>query len=172
MRARVLAATFGICILVPTLGFAQASIAGLVRDSSGAVLPGVTVEASSTVLIERVRSAVTDAAVAFLVPGVNAAGVDVGGVSTTTAQPTLTAHGSRTGEGRVQMDGFGIGSPTVRGGADRSQYLTNVVNTEETVVSTSGVSGEAENGGLQLNLVPREGGNTVRGLFLTAGSRG
>jgi len=114
----------------------------------------------------------TYAAVAFLVPGVNAAGVDVGGVSTTTAQPALTAHGSRTGEGRVQMDGFGIGSPTVRGGADRSQYLTNVVNTEETVVSTSGASGEAENGGLQLNLVPREGGNTVRGLFLTAGSRG
>src|SRR5216117_2363882 len=60
MRGRVLAAAFGICILVPTLGFAQASIAGLVRDSSGAVLPGVTVEASSTVLIERVRSAVTD----------------------------------------------------------------------------------------------------------------
>jgi hypothetical protein len=114
----------------------------------------------------------TYASVAFLVPGVNQAGVDVGGVSTTTAQPALTAHGSRGGEGRVQMDGFGIGSPTVRGGADRSQYLTNVVNTEETVVSTSGVSGEAENGGLQLNLVPREGGNTFRGLFLTAGSSG
>ena len=40
----------------------QASgIAGLVRDSSGAVLPGVTVEAASPALIERVRTAVTDA---------------------------------------------------------------------------------------------------------------
>src|ERR687887_1153221 len=40
----------------------QASgIAGLVRDSSGAVLPGVTVEAASPAVIERVRTAVTDA---------------------------------------------------------------------------------------------------------------
>src|SRR5712671_4125757 len=36
------------------------SIAGVVRDTSGAVLPGVTVEAASPVLIERVRSAITD----------------------------------------------------------------------------------------------------------------
>src|SRR6266851_2176367 len=36
-------------------------IAGVVKDSSGAVLPGVTVEASSSALIERVRSVVTDA---------------------------------------------------------------------------------------------------------------
>jgi hypothetical protein len=39
---------------------AQASIAGVVRDGSGAVLPGVTVEASSPALIEKTRSAVTD----------------------------------------------------------------------------------------------------------------
>ena len=39
---------------------AQSSIAGLVRDESGGVLPGVTVEASSPVLIEKVRSVVTD----------------------------------------------------------------------------------------------------------------
>ena len=37
----------------------QASIAGVVKDTSGAVLPGVTVEAASPVLIEKVRSAVT-----------------------------------------------------------------------------------------------------------------
>lgn len=39
---------------------AQASISGVVRDGSGAVLPGVTVEASSPALIEKARSAVTD----------------------------------------------------------------------------------------------------------------
>ena len=39
----------------------QASgIAGVVRDTSGAVLPGVTVEASSPALIEKARTAVTD----------------------------------------------------------------------------------------------------------------
>src|SRR5438046_5052604 len=37
------------------------TIAGVVKDTSGAVLPGVTVEAASPALIEKVRSAVTDA---------------------------------------------------------------------------------------------------------------
>jgi hypothetical protein len=35
----------------------QSSIAGQITDESGAVLPGVTVEAASPVLIERIRSA-------------------------------------------------------------------------------------------------------------------
>jgi hypothetical protein len=47
-------------VLLPAAALAQAVIAGTVRDPSGAVLPGVTVEATSPVLIEKVRSAVTD----------------------------------------------------------------------------------------------------------------
>ncbi|MGH9142051.1 MAG: carboxypeptidase regulatory-like domain-containing protein, partial [Vicinamibacterales bacterium] len=47
-------------LLVPATSSAQAAIAGVVRDSSGAVMPGVLVEASSPVLIERSRSVVTD----------------------------------------------------------------------------------------------------------------
>src|SRR5579871_1813927 len=39
---------------------AQSAIAGLVKDTTGAVLPGVTVEVSSPALIEQVRSAITD----------------------------------------------------------------------------------------------------------------
>ena len=38
----------------------QNSITGVARDASGAVLPGVTVEAASPVLIEKVRTVVTD----------------------------------------------------------------------------------------------------------------
>src|SRR6266436_6334961 len=49
--------------LLPAIASAQTSgLAGTVRDASGAVLPGVTVEASSPALIERTRSAVTDGA--------------------------------------------------------------------------------------------------------------
>ena len=44
--------------LVPTAVYAQASITGIVKDTSGAVLPGVTVEAASPALIEKVRTAV------------------------------------------------------------------------------------------------------------------
>src|SRR4249920_3032581 len=47
-------------VLIPTAALAQAVIAGTVRDSSGAVRPGGTVEAASPALIEKVRTAVTD----------------------------------------------------------------------------------------------------------------
>jgi carboxypeptidase family protein len=57
--ARVLLG-FACLVLAPSLALAQATITGVVRDASGAVLPGVTVEASSPVLIEKARSATTD----------------------------------------------------------------------------------------------------------------
>ena len=44
---------------VPSAALAQGAITGSVRDSSGGVLPGVTVEASSPALIEKVRTAIT-----------------------------------------------------------------------------------------------------------------
>ena len=47
-------------LLAPAVVWAQASIAGTVKDTSGALLPGVTVEASSPALIEKVRTAVSD----------------------------------------------------------------------------------------------------------------
>jgi hypothetical protein len=52
--------------LVPVAAHAQtASIAGVVRDTSGAVLPGVTVEAASPALIEKMRTVTTDGAGAY-----------------------------------------------------------------------------------------------------------
>src|SRR5262245_25628265 len=50
------------CLLLPAAARAQSgAIAGSVKDTTGAVLPGVTVEAASPALIEKVRSAITDA---------------------------------------------------------------------------------------------------------------
>jgi protocatechuate 3,4-dioxygenase beta subunit len=51
-----------VAVLLPSLAYAQGTLTGTVRDQSGAVLPGVTVEAASPALIEKVRSAVTDGA--------------------------------------------------------------------------------------------------------------
>ena len=45
---------------LPTAAWAQSAIAGQVRDNTGAVLPGVTVEATSPALIEGTRTVVTD----------------------------------------------------------------------------------------------------------------
>src|SRR3954463_9619790 len=49
-----------VVLLLPATVFAQATITGTVHDASGAVLPGVTVEAASPALIEKTKSAVTD----------------------------------------------------------------------------------------------------------------
>ena len=53
-------AVFAILVLLPAAARAQSAIAGTVKDTSGAVLPGVTVEAASPVLIEKVRSVTTN----------------------------------------------------------------------------------------------------------------
>src|SRR5205814_909435 len=47
-------------LLLPVAASAQSSITGVVKDASGAVIPGVQVDASSPVLIEQTRSVVTD----------------------------------------------------------------------------------------------------------------
>ena len=62
MMRRLVSVLTGVLLatLVPSVVYAQASIAGVVKDASGAVLPGVTVEAASPALIEKVRSVVTD----------------------------------------------------------------------------------------------------------------
>ena len=49
-------------LLVANASSAQVAIAGVVKDGTGAVMPGVTVEASSPALIEKTRSVVTDGA--------------------------------------------------------------------------------------------------------------
>jgi Carboxypeptidase regulatory-like domain len=48
-------------VALPATARAQSAFAGVVKDATGAVLPGVTVEASSPALIEKVRSVTTDA---------------------------------------------------------------------------------------------------------------
>jgi hypothetical protein len=247
-------------VLAPSTLFAQASaqasIAGVVRDASGAVLPGVSVEASSPALIEKVRSVATDGAGQFrivdlptgpyvvtftlpgfstvrrqdielagaftatinvemrvgsleetitvtgetpivdvqsarrqqvlddsvvsaiptgrtyhalltVVPGVVSTSSDVGGISTTSVA-TFSIHGGRTNEGRLQLDGMGIGG-TLNGGGT-SMYNVDVGNAAEIVFTTSGGLGEAEVGGPVMSIVPRTGGNTFRGSFYANGS--
>jgi hypothetical protein len=239
-------------ILVPSATLAQVSIAGTVKDTSGAVLPGVTVEASSPELIERVRSAITDGsgqyrienlrpgtyAVTFtltgfstikreglelagsftasvsaemrvgaveetitvrgetpivdvqsatrqqtltsdviaaiptarvyhsimnLVPGVTTSGTqDVGGI----AGPSVivfSVHGGRLSEGRLQVDGLQVGAAV--GGSGTSFYVVDIGNSQEVTFSTSGGLGEVETGGPVMNVVPRQGGNTIRGTL-------
>src|SRR5262245_61195532 len=60
MKTAATCLAFLVLVLLPAPLLAQATLTGTVRDNSGAVLPGVTVEAASPALIEKTRSAVTD----------------------------------------------------------------------------------------------------------------
>src|SRR5438034_10069400 len=104
--ARRSAAALLAVVLLPAAAFAQAAITGVVKDASGTVLPGVIVEAASPVLIEKVRSVVSDDtgqyrivdlrpgtyAVAFSLPGfstVKREGIELSGTFVATVNADL-----------------------------------------------------------------------------------
>jgi hypothetical protein len=242
-------------VAFPHSAHAQA-IAGVVKDASGAVLPGVTVEASSPVLIEKVRSAMTDQAgqyrivdlragvytVMFSLTGFSAVrreGIELAGsfnavinidlkvgalaetITVTGETPIVDTQsvrrqttiggdlitqipsarsyaglmtlmpntvvatgaasdvqvvpgmvvfggaGGRSNEGRLQLDGISVGSAFNGGGV--SAYIADVGNAQEVAMTTSGGLGEAEVGGPALNVVPKTGGNAVKGSVYLSG---
>ncbi len=254
MRAGVRTLFVLVCLIIaPASAWAQATIAGLVRDSSGAILPGVTVEAASPELIEKVRTAITDGTgryriedlrpgtytVTFTLPGfvtVRSEGLLVSGTAVTTVngelrvggvaetitvtgetpivdvQSTrreitldnetirnlpstrsysylLTAvpglqtnnnnvntgpvfaifpiHGGRAVESRLTVDGLNISNPP--GGNQPSNYVADVGNASEVTMTTSGGLGENETAGLTVNIVPRQGGNSLSGMVFFSG---
>src|SRR6478752_9668693 len=106
LRLAVVACSTFLIGLIPAQLHAQSAIAGTVKDTSGAVLPGVTVEASSPVLIEKTRSAVTDGSGQFRIVDLRAGtytvtfmlngfsnlkrdGVELTGIATTTINAEL-----------------------------------------------------------------------------------
>jgi hypothetical protein len=233
--------------MVPAVAFAQASITGLVRDTSGAVLPVVTVEASSPVLIEKVRSVISDDTgryriedlrpgvytvtftlagfaalkregielmgnfvatvnadlrvgaleetvtvtgeaptvdvqstlrqtvmnrqildsipfgrsdrdLSILIPGTSTDRVDVGGSATTVTGRALI-HGSRGSSQRLLQSGLSIAVPFDGSG---SSQQANLAAYQEVTVDTASVDATQDAGGVRVNLVPKDGGNTFR----------
>src|SRR5471030_2517101 len=104
-------------LIVPAQAFAQLGIGGVVKDTSGALLPGVTVEASSPALIEKTRTAVTDGSgqyqVTNLVPG--------------TYSVTFTLPGFST----VKRDGIGLTGSTFVANVSAELRVGSI---EETVI--------------------------------------
>src|SRR5688500_5146892 len=256
---RVLCLT-AVVTLLPALALAQASIAGTTKDTSGAVLPGVTVEAASPVLIEKIRTAVSDdrglfrvvnlppgtytvtfalagfnqvkregieltgsftaqidadmpvggvtetitvsgstpivdvqsvrrqttisnevltsiptarswAATALLIPGIVTIGGGPTDVQVTPQMTVFGGAGGRSNEGRMQVDGLNTGAGL--GGSGVSTYVADISNAQEVVTTTSGGLGEAEVGGPTLSIIPKSGGNTIRGAaYLSGVSKG
>jgi hypothetical protein len=93
-----------------------------------------------------------------------------GGPRDVVTRPGLAVFGGPGGrgtEGRLQVDGLTVGAPLSGGGV--SGYLPDIGNSQEVTFTTSGGLGEAEVGGPTMNIVPRTGGNVVRGTVYGAG---
>lgn len=255
-------------LLLPRAARAQSSttgsIAGVAKDTTGAVLAGVTVEASSPVLIEKVRTVVTDGqgqykivdlrpgtyTVVFTLDGFSlvkregielttgftasanvelkvgtlAETITVQGASpivdvqnvrgqtlltrelldtlpqgrtiqgygaltlgTTTSAPHdvggnkgelpgggggLMIHGSRNDDNQLYMDGMRYNASFTTGGGFNRMYFVNQAAAQEVSLGTSGQGAEDEVGGVKVNIVPKDGGNLVKGTFNTSYSNG
>ncbi len=85
----------GCVALIPSGVYAQATLAGTVKDKSGAVLPGVTVEAASPALIEKARTAMTDGAGRYrienLQPGTYSVTFTLAGFSTVKREASIVS---------------------------------------------------------------------------------
>src|SRR2546429_190542 len=121
-RLKTVCASVGL-LIIPSLLYAQASITGVARDTSGAVLPGVNGESPVVDVQSSNRERVLTAEVinnapvnrypsfiASMIPGVNNSTVDVGGNSgsPTTGGGALTVHGSRATDLEMLRNGVSI----------------------------------------------------------------
>src|SRR5215218_2702904 len=97
-------------LLAPTSAWAQATLAGVVTDNSGAVLPGVSVEAASPALIEKVRTATTDGngryRIESLQPGLYSVTFSLGGFATVKRENVnVSGTGVITVDGNMRVGG-------------------------------------------------------------------
>ena len=120
----------GATLALPGIAIAQSAIAGVVRDTSGAVLPGVTVEAASSALIEKVKSGTTNEAgqyrIVDLRPGVYSVSFKLPGFSTIVRE-NIELEANFTAPINVEMR---IGSArtcrSMTGGASRSGRVSSI----------------------------------------------
>ena len=94
-------------------------------------------------------------------PGLNVQGADVGG-STGARFSVFQAHGGRRNEGQVQVNGLSAGWQ----GMGVSGYVPEVEQRAGSDLPDHRRPGRGGTGGPQMNLVPREGGNTFSGYVL------
>ena len=98
--------------LVPSAALAQGVIAGTVKDSSGAVLPGVTVEAASPALIEKVRTGVSDGTGQYRIedlrPGLYMVTFTLHAIASSPTHLITLAVGDLDGDGKPDLVGGGM----------------------------------------------------------------
>ena len=110
------------------------------------------------------------AGVMLLVPAIQTQGSSPANVQLTPGMTVFGTPGGRNGnEGRLQVDGLGVGA--ARNGGGVSGYNADVANAQEITFTVSAGLGEAEVSGPALSIVPKTGGNSVKGSVYVAGVR-
>jgi hypothetical protein len=121
--------------LVPAPASAQVAIAGVVKDGTGAVLPGVTVEAASPALIERVRSVVTDNAgqykIVDLSPGTYTVAFTLAGFKTVKRTDVLL-EGTFTAQVNIELQ---VGAVEETLTVTAQTPTVDVINTQKSFVA-------------------------------------
>src|SRR5262249_20795728 len=107
------------------------------------------------------------AATAVLIPAIVTQSGATADMQVTPQMTVFGGSGGRANEGRMQVGGLNTGAALNGGGV--STYLADIANAQEVAITNSGGLGEAEVGGPTLSIVPKSGGNTVRGAFFAAG---
>ena len=119
-------------------------------------------------LLNAIPTGRTPQVAAFMIPGVNLSNVDVGGTNIiNTTGGSLSIHGGRVDDTRLLIDGITIANTEGTGWS--ANVLPNMGSTQEVSVDYSSVTAESITGGLQINMIPKTGGNSYSGtLFATA----
>jgi hypothetical protein len=94
-------------------------------------------------------------------------GGDSGGIGGGTGGNAGTIHGGRQESSRTKNDGLNTAYTGTSGGGGQ---LVNVSGSQEVVISIAGGLGESEAGGVILDVIPRDGGNTFSGSFIASGA--
>ena len=118
-------------------------------------------------IIESIPSGRQYFSLTTLVPALNVQGNDVGGAEGPIFS-VFQVHGGRRNEGQVRVEGLNAGFQ----GMGVSFYVPDVGNAQEVTFNLSGGLGEAETGGPQMNIIPRQGGNTFSGSYFVNGANG
>jgi hypothetical protein len=109
-------------------------------------------------VIESLPSSRIHSSLAQLVPGIQTANQDVGG--TIVAAGLMSGHGSHGPDSRIMVNGVSQGSARNSGGGVTTPDIGAF---QEYTIDYAGGLAEATTGGIQVNLVPKEGGNALKG---------
>ena len=148
----------GLCL--PVASYAQVAIAGVVKDTSGAVMPGATVEASSPALIERTRSVVSDGAGQYKIVDLSPGTYEV--VFTLAGFKTVRRSGVVL-EGRFTAQ---VNAELQVGSVEESITVTAAAPTVDTVNNTTTFVASRE----VLDAIPTTDRNTVSRALLIPGT--